>query len=330
METFSFLSAAIANILSPVVLCFALGCLATLVKSDLKIPESVYSFLTIYLLFAIGLKGGVALSTSASQELFKQVTLALAIGVVTPIVSYSAAKFIGKLSVENSAALAAHYGSVSVVTFISVQAFLLNVNTPFDSSVSTLVVIMECPAIVIALLIAKKFGVRNTQGEKLRTVLHEILTGKSIFLLLGGMLVGFLSGSQGFEKVHFFYGDLFQGVVSVFLLEMGIVAAKRFRDLKKVGPFLILFGTLIPMFNAFITTVAAHELGLGLGNTVILATLAASASYIAAPAAVRLALPEASPGIYLTSSLTITFPFNLICGIPLYYWFAQFLQRIWQ
>jgi uncharacterized protein len=330
MEAYGFLDAALANILSPVVLCFALGCMATFLKSDLKIPDSIYSFLTIYLLFAIGLKGGVALSEHQSESLWLQILVALTIGVFTPFLSYFTARHVGKQSVANAAALAAHYGSVSVVTFISVQAFLQNLNVPFDSSVSTLVVIMECPAIIIALVLAKMFSQKSAaevQNEKLRHVLHEILTGRSIFLLVGGMLVGFLGGKSGFAKVSPLYSELFQGVVSIFLLEMGIVASKRFKDLKKSGVFAVLFGILIPIANAAFAALISSFAGLSVGTSVILATLAASASYIAAPAAVRLALPEASPGIYLTCALTITFPFNLIFGIPLYFQFVQYLHR---
>ncbi|NBW82777.1 sodium-dependent bicarbonate transport family permease [bacterium] len=315
-----------ANIFSPVVLCFFLGCISTLVKSDLRIPDAIYSVLTIYLLFALGLKGGVELSYTSFSEIWKPSIATLILGTITPLLAFAAARHLGKLKVEDSAALAAHYGSVSVVTFIAVQSFLKNLEIGYEGFLSAQVVLLEVPAILIGLLLAQIAKMGNSDWTAIRGAMHEILSGKSILLLIGGLLIGALSGPGGYAKVEPFFGSPFQGVVALFLLEMGIVASRRFRDLKTVGAFVLFFGTLIPIINSFIGVTLGHWAGLSLGGTVVLGTLAASASYIAAPAAVRLALPEANPGIYLTSALTVTFPFNLVVGIPLYLKFAQFLK----
>jgi len=315
-----------SNIFSPVVLCFFLGCFATLVKSDLRIPESIYSMLTIYLLFALGLKGGVELSNTPLAEMWKPSLATLFIGIITPFIAIAVSFYLGKLKIEDAAALGAHYGSVSVVTFIAIQAFLKSLEIGYEGFLSTQVVLLEVPAIFISLLIAQIAKSKNSDWTSIRAAMHEILAGRSILLLIGGLVIGALSGSSGYKRVEPFFGGPFQGVVALFLLEMGIVASRRFRDLKNIGIFVVLFGMIIPIINAVIGILLGHWAGLSLGGTVILGTLAASASYIAAPAAVRLALPEANPGIYLTSALTITFPFNLIVGIPLYLRLAQFLK----
>lgn len=317
-----------SNVFSPVVLCFFLGCFSTLVKSDLRIPESIYSILTIYLLFALGLKGGVELSATAWADIWRPSLATLTVGCLTPFLSYSVARHIGKLSVADSAALAAHYGSVSVVTFIAIQSFLKALEINFEGFLSTQVVLLEVPAIFISLMIAQLAKSNSSDWSTIRGAIHEILSGRSILLLIGGLVIGALSGTTGYKRVEPFFGAPFQGVVALFLLEMGIVASRRFRDLKHVGVFVLLFGILIPLINAALGIALGHWAGLSLGGTVIMGTLAASASYIAAPAAVRLALPEANPGIYLTSALTITFPFNLIFGIPLYLKLALSLKEI--
>lgn len=315
-----------SNLFSPVVLCFFLGCFSTFIKSDLRIPEAIYSVLTIYLLFALGLKGGVELSHTPFSDIWKPSLATIFVGILTPLIAFLAARHAGKLTVEDSAALAAHYGSVSVVTFIAVQSFLKNFDIAFEGFLSTQVVLLEVPAIFIGLLLAQLARSSHSDWSVIRGAMHEILASKSILLLIGGLVIGALSGSTGYAKVEPFFGAPFQGVVALFLLEMGIVASKRFRDLRTVGGFVLLFGTLIPLVNALLGTFVGHWAGLSVGGTAILATMAASASYIAAPAAVRLALPEANPGIYLTSALTVTFPFNLVVGIPLYLKIAQLLK----
>jgi hypothetical protein len=237
METMNPLLLAKDHLLSPMVLCFCLGYVATLIKSDLKIPGQVYQLLTIYLLFALGLKGGVALSHASLSELIRPFFVTLLLGVITPCVAYLVAKHIGKLSIADSAALAAHYGSVSVVTFMSVLAFLDNAGQFYEGYISTLVVILEIPAIIVALSIAKKqLGVQS-----LNAALKEIVSSRSIVLLLGGLVIGLLCGDVGYNRVAPLFKEPFQGVVTLFLLEMGLVAAGRVGDLKKVGFFVWLF-----------------------------------------------------------------------------------------
>ncbi|CAN5810162.1 sodium-dependent bicarbonate transport family permease [soil metagenome] len=312
------------NLLSPIVLAFVLGIIATLIRSDLKFPDELYTALSIFLLLAIGLKGGAALSETPLAEFWKPALATLFLGVTVPITTYGIIRRLGRFSVADSAAMAAHYGSVSVVTFIACITFLDTALVPYEGFMPTLVAILEVPAIIVALLIARfKIGGRGTFGE----ILHEVMSGKSIVLLLGGLTIGYLAGTPGLRPVAPFFIDLFHGALTLFLLEMGMVAARRFRDLKKVGIFLIAFGIIMPVIHGTVGVWLGLLSGLSVGGSTVLAVLAASASYIAAPAAVRIALPEANPGYYLTGALAITFPFNLTIGIPLYYAIAQWVYR---
>lgn len=310
------------NILSPVVLAFFLGMIATLVRSDLKIPDEFYQALSIYLLFAIGLKGGVELSASTPREFLLPVGAALALGCVIPVWCYAFLRKVGRMRVSDAAALAAHYGSVSAVTFLATLAFLTALDVPHEGFLPALLAIMEVPAIVVALVIARsRLPGRTSWGE----IFREILAGKSIVLLLGGLAIGYAAGPAGFAKVEGFFVTPFYGVLALFLLEMGMVAARRLSDLRKAGLFLIAFGIAAPLLNGIIGVFVGKWSGLSLGGSVVLGVLAASASYIAAPAAVRLSLPQANPTYYLTASLAITFPFNLVVGIPVYYSFSKFI-----
>ncbi len=318
-ETLAFV---FANLLSPVVLCFLLGIVATLLKSDLTIPEPIYAILTIYLLFALGLKGGVELSSIEASLVIKPALATLVLGLITPAIAFLCSRYLGKMNRYNAAALAAHYGSVSVVTFIAAQSFLNVLGISVEGFVSTLVVLLEIPAIIMGLAFAR-MGELSANLNKFKEAIYEVLTSKSILLLVGGLIIGFLAKNSGYAKVEPFFGPPFQGAVALFLLEMGIVASKRFRDIGRSKLFLLLFGTLLPVLNGFLGVSLGYASGLSLGGSVILGTLGASASYIAAPAAVRIAIPEASPGIYLTAALTVTFPFNLLLGIPIYLKFAQ-------
>lgn len=307
------LAVASANILSPVVLSFALGAAAAFAKSDLKLPESVQSGLSIYLLFAIGLKGGVELSQTPVAAFLGPACAALAVGVGIPLWSYGLLRA-ARFASADAAALAAHYGSVSAVTFIAALAYLDRQEVGYEGFMPALLALMEMPAIVVALMLARGVG-----GGTWQRALPEILAGKSILLLAGGMLIGWLSGAEGFAPVKPFFVDMFRGVLCLFLLDLGIAAAHRARDVRKVGAVLAVFAVAMPPFNALVGAVAGAYAGLSAGGAMVLATLAASASYIAAPAAVRLALPEANPGYYLTASIAITFPFNLTLGLPLYH-----------
>jgi hypothetical protein len=317
------------NLLSPMVLAFALGIVATLVRSDLKFPGELYTALSIYLLLAIGLKGGVELSVTPMAQFLPPALATLALGCAVPIWSYLIVRRVGKLDIANAAALAAHYGSVSAVTFIATQSYLQTLGVPFEGFTPTLVAILEVPAIVIALIIANRaLSTGKAKRAPWGRVLHEIMAGRSILLLLGGTVVGYFTGPEGMEQVSPFFVDPFRGVLTLFLLELGMVASRRFGDLVSVGPFLLGFGIVMPVLHGLLGALAGSFAGMTVGGSTILAVLAASASYIAAPAAVRIALPQANPSYYLTASLAITFPFNLIVGIPLYHAFAQMLQGV--
>jgi len=311
------------NLLSPMVLAFALGITATLVRSDLKLPDELYTTLSIYLLLAIGLKGGIALAQTSLAAFWAPALATVALGVIIPIIAYGVARKIGKLSVADAAALAAHYGSVSAVTFAAAQTFLDTVGVRYEGFMPALVAILEVPAIVIALLIAQVAG--GPQSGDWRKALRELITSKSILLLVGGMVIGWLAGPRGGKEVAPLFVDLFKGALTFFLLELGMVAARRFRDLPSAGLFLLGFGIIIPIFNGLLGIWFGSMTGLSLGGSTILGVLAASASYIAAPAAVRIALPQANPGFYLTAALGITFPFNLAIGLPLYYTIASWI-----
>lgn len=310
------------NLLSPVVLAFFLGMVATLVRSDLKIPDELYQALSLYLLLAIGMKGGVELSASSPAEFLLPSGAALLLGLTIPGWCYVILRRLGRMTVPDAAALAAHYGSVSAVTFLATLSFLVAVDVPHEGFLPALLAIMEVPAIVVALVIARSRLPGRTSWKE---IFAEILTGKSIILLLGGLLIGYVAGKEGFAKVEAFFVTPFHGVLALFLLEMGMVAARRFGDLKKAGWFLVAFAIIMPMINGVIGIYAGKWSGLSMGGSVVLGVLAASASYIAAPAAVRLSLPQANPTYYLTASLAITFPFNLAIGIPLFYTISQFV-----
>jgi len=316
-----------SNLATPAILAFLLGITASLLRSDLRLPEPIYQTISIYLLFAIGLKGGVALSESDFSSLAMPALGTLAIGSVIPIWVYAVSRKAGRLSIPDAAAFAAHYGSTSVVTFTAALVFLESIGQFVEGFVLTLVAIMEVPAIVIGLAIAQlRMASSGGQGSaSLRDALHEVLVGRSIVLLVGGLFVGAIAGADRMTSVTPFFVEPFQGILTLFLLEMGVVTARRFGDLRTAGPFILVFAIVAPIVNGFIGVVVGEATGLSVGGATILGVLAASASYIAAPAAVRIALPEANPSLYLTASLAVTFPFNLTAGIPLYYQLAQWV-----
>ncbi|BBM70999.1 sodium-dependent bicarbonate transport family permease [Rhodothermus marinus] len=312
----------LTNLLSPIVLAFALGIIAQLIRSDLSFPEPLYQALSIYLLFAIGLKGGAELSHTPWAVVIWPALVTLALGMLTPITSYVVLRKIGRMDRINAAAIAAHYGSVSAVTFIAAQAFGQLQGNPAEGFMPALVAMLEVPAIIVALMIA--FTRSNHHGSW-REGLHEVLAGRSVVLLVGGLLIGYLTGMEGLKQVEPFFVNGFKGALTLFLLEMGLVAARRLRDLKKVGAFLVGFGIVMPILHGSLAVVLGHWAGLSVGGSAVLGAMVASASYIAAPAAVRISLPEANPTFYLTASLGITFPFNLTLGIPLYFALAQWI-----
>ena len=309
-----------ANLLSPAVLFFALGLIAALTKSDLKFPEPLYVGLTIYLLVAIGFKGGVAIAAAGLAKVWLPACAAMVLGALIPLWTYPVLRFGGKISAVDSAAIAAHYGSVSAVTFIAATNYLKAINQPFENYATAFLAVMESPAILVGVVLGKLATKKSGDDSftSLKTAMHEALFGRSIFLLVGALVVGALCGEAGMKKVEPFFVTPFQGVLALFLLEMGIVAGRRLGDLKKVGPFLLAFGIVVPLINGALGVWLGKFTGLELGGATLLGVLSASASYIAAPAAIRMSLPDANPTLYLTSSLAITFPFNITLGIPIY------------
>lgn len=311
------------NLVSPMVLCFVLGALAKVCRSDLKLPDGLYQALSIYLLLAIGLKGGVALSEVSLGVVARPLLGTVVLGCLIPVVVFGVARGLGKLGESDSAALAAHYGSVSAVTFIACLAFLEGLRVSYPLFAPALVAVMEVPGIVVALLLARRArGGEGHMGEALR----EIVTGKSIFLLAGGMVVGALTGERGYALVQPFFQQPFQGALCLFMLDMGILAAARLAEVRKAGLFVVGLGTVGPVLLGFAGVLVGRLCGMDVGGSTVLGVLSASASYIAAPAAVRVALPDANPSLYLTAAVGITFPFNLAVGIPLYYSMAVWLS----
>jgi uncharacterized protein len=310
--------------MDPVVLFFILGVVARLAKSDLRLPEALYETLSIYLLLAIGLKGGVELAKHPIGTVAPQAVAIVVMGLLLPLLAYPILRFVGKLNNFDAAAIAAHYGSVSVVTFAVGLAFVTKRGIAYEEYMPLFVALLEVPGIVVGILLARLHTLKTVRWGELA---HEIMFGKSVVLLVGGLFIGWLAGPQGIDPMRGLFFDLFKGVLALFLLEMGLVAASRLGDLKKSGPFLIGFGVLIPVLFSFIGAGLGTLIGLSLGGTTLLAVLAASASYIAAPAAIRIAIPEANPSLSIGAALGITFPFNLTLGIPLYFEIAKMLHK---
>lgn len=311
------------------VLAFLLGITAARVKSDLKFPEALYQSLTIYLLIAIGMKGGYKLSLASFDEVILPATVAIGLCCTIPLWTYWIMKHIGKFNVANAAALAAHYGSVSAVTFSAVIAFHETLGISFEEYMPSMLAMMEIPAILIGISLAR---INSPKGEghsevSLKEIARELIAGKSSLLLLGFLVIGFAVGKGGWEQVSPLFDTPFKGVLTLFLLEAGLIAGRRLSDLKTGGLIIVGFGIIFPILHAGLGIWLGQMAGLSMGGATILGVLAGSASYIAAPAACRVALPEANPSYYLTASLAITFPFNIIVGIPMYHQFAQFLYQ---
>lgn len=311
------------NLLSPMVLAFLLGIFAVLVKSDLQIPDQVYSIISIYLLFAIGLKGGFDLAKSNIDAFWGPALASIVIGAAIPVWSYIILRRLGGFSRINAGALGIHFGAVSAVTLSAAVTFLTEVEEPFEGFMPTMYAIMEIPAIAIGLiLVTSRENKKGTQTT--REIVQSALTGKSFLLLGGGVIIGYISGEVGEAQVAPFFIDLFPGMLTLFLLEMGTMVGKRLKDIPQAGLFLIAFSIVMPILHGLFGTWLGTVAGLSVGGAMILGTLAASASYITAPAVVQANLPEANPGYYLTAALVVTFPFNLTIGLPLYFEFAQF------
>ena len=303
----------------PVILFFLLGALAGFVRSDLRIPGVLYESLSIFLLLAIGLKGGVELARYPLAEVALPALVVVAAGALIPLVAYPVLRRLGRLSRADAGSIAGHYGSVSVVTFAVGTTYLARLGQEPEGYMTVLLVLLEFPALVIGVLLAR----RGETGTPWGKVLHEVFAGKSIVLLLGGLAIGWFAGPGGIVPLDALFFDLFKGVLAFFLLEMGLVVASRFGELRRAGPFLAAFAIVMPLLSAVLGVATGALLGLSVGGVTLLATLYASASYIAAPAAMRLAVPQANPALSIGAALGITFPFNLLVGIPLYHRLAQ-------
>jgi len=324
------------NLLVPAVLFFALGFLARIIKSDLRFPPDLAKMLSIYLLVAIGIHGGYELAKAELGTALNAIFWAIVLGLTLPIVGFALMRATRMIDALNASAIAAHYGSVSAGTFLTAIAYLQSAGVEYESYPLIMLAIMESPAIVIGILLAA-WARRKTQSNNeaaqetssdfgVSKLLHEAFTNGSVVLLLGSMAIGAIATPDSLDKVKPFVDDIFMGVLCLFLLEMGMEAARRISDFRRVGAVLIGFGIIMPLIGGAVgTIVGVYALGFGIGGTTLVAVLAASASYIAVPPAMRLAVPEANPSFYLTLSLGVTFPFNVVVGIPLYHRAAEML-----
>ena len=316
------------NLLSPVILSFVLGIIAKLTRSDLAFPEALSKTLAIFLLLAIGMKGGTALDSAHLDQVMWAALATLIIGLAIPCWTYAIAKRLGKFNAPDAASLAAHYGSTSAVTFLATVAFLTSAGQPPEGFMPALLALMEVPAIVVALVILRRSQATadtDTNSASIGAVVAQVIASKSILLLLGGLVIGWAAGRDNMAEVSAFFVAPFKGVLCLFLLELGMVAAGQIGELRARWKFLIPFAILLPLTHGFIGVFAGHWAGLSPAGATVLGTLAASASYIAAPAAMRIANPNANHALALAASLGVTFPFNLALGIPLYHGLATML-----
>lgn len=322
------LSLVASNILNPPVLAFFMGLLAVFLKSDLEIPAPIPKLFSLYLLFAIGFKGGVELSKSGfNQQVALTILAAMLMSALVPVYTFFILRI--KLDAYNAGAIAATYGSISAVTFITATALLKQLGIDFDGYMVAALALMESPAIIVGLILVSVFG-GGEEGKRdivWSEVLQESFLNSSVFLLIGSLIMGLLTGEHGWEVLSPFTQDLFYGVLTFFLLDMGLVAASRIKDLQEAGVFLIGFAILIPIVNAGVGLLIAKFIGMPQGDSLLFCVLCASASYIAVPAAMRLTVPEANPSLYISTALAVTFPFNIIVGIPMYLYAINIFWR---
>ena len=319
-------SIAIDNLLSPMVLFFLLGVLAAAARSDLSIPEAIGKAMALYLMFAIGFKGGAGVSAhGVGADLVMAMAFGALLSFAIPVLAFALLRLTTGLSRVDAAAVAAHYGSISVVTFVAATEALKTLGLSYDGYMVAVVAIMETPAIVAALWLVRRgddngsLGSRGGKGGLSGDALREVLFNGSVVLLMGAFFIGWITGESGLDAVAPLIVDPFKGVLCLFLLDMGLVAARGFRSARDaLNLRLFLFGIYMPLIGAALATIGVSFLDMSPGSAALMVVLAASASYIAVPAAMRLTLPEARPAIYLTLSLGVTFPFNLVFGIPLY------------
>jgi len=327
-----------ANLLTPIILFFLFGIIAARIKSDLKIPEAISEFLPIYLLAAIGLHGGIEMRNAGFENMLIPMVVAIGISLLFTLNHYQILRRLGKFNLFDSYALASTYGAVGAVTFSVGLSFLKNQGVTSEGYLAAILAVLEPVSFIMAIFLtnmavakqirAKKqsftdgdvsdieMGIQETK-TKLSQVLHESITGKAIVILIGCIVIGYIIGEEGFTSIKIVFDEMFTGAIVIFMIEMGIIAGQRLGDLKKVGIFLIAFAIIMPTFNGVIGVLVATAIGLSLGGAVMFGLLLASASFIAAPAILRHAIPEAKPSLYITSALGITFPYNIIVLLPI-------------
>ena len=308
----------ISNLTNPTLLFFVLGIIATIVKSDLEIPASSSKFISLYLLFSIGFKGGQELSHSGfTNEIVYSLLFGMALASLIPLYTFFILK--RKLSISDAGAVAAAYGSVSAVTFVAAASFLEVQKITFGGHMVAVMALMESPAIIVGVILMMQFEKENKAKFNLKSIIQHSFTNGSVLMILGSLVVGIIADTKQAEGIKPFTTDIFKGFLAIFLLEMGMVTAKRFSAFRKYGWYVSLFAILIPAINGCIVAYISQFVTHDIGNRFIFAILAASASYIAVPAAMRLAAPKADPGLYIPMALGVTFPFNITVGMPLYF-----------
>ncbi len=319
-----------ANLFNPVVLAFVLGIAAGMARAELSFPAALSKAMSIYLMFAIGLKGGIAVADSPfSTSLILALLAGLVLSFVMPFIAFAALRTSTGLKSIDAAAIAAHYGSISIVTFVTATEVLRLAALEFEGFMVAVAALMETPAIMSGIWLAGRAASAGNGKPQFSSELgREVFLNASVVVLVGAFLIGLISTPEAALKVQPFFTDIFQGVLCLFLLDMGLIAAERLRGVKILSTAVILFGIYMPIIGAVLGTLSGWAVGLSAGGTVLMATLAASASYIAVPAAMRLAMPKANPAVSLTLSLAITFPFNVIVGIPIYLAVIRWLYGI--
>jgi hypothetical protein len=309
----------ISNLTNPTLLFFLLGVLAAVVKSDLEIPASSSRFISLYLLFSIGFRGGQELAHSGlTPEIGVTLLAAVALALVIPVYTFFFLRW--RLKVADAGAVAAAYGSVSAVTFVAASSFLEARQIHYGGHMVAAMAIMEAPAIIIGVMLIRRFDKEERKASaSMRHIVHDAFTNGSVLMIMGSLIIGMIADEKQAKGIEPFTSDIFKGFLAVFLLEMGMVAARRFKAFRSYGWFVSLFGIIVPLINGLVTAWLSGYLHLEAGNRLLLAILAASASYIAVPAAMRLAAPKADPGLYIPMALGVTFPLNITIGLPLYW-----------
>ena len=308
----------VSNLTNPTLLFFVLGIFATVVKSDLEIPASSSKFISLYLLFSIGFKGGQELAHSGfSNEIIYSLLFALLLASLIPLYTFFILK--RKLSISDAGAVAAAYGSVSAVTFVAAASFLEAQKISFGGHMVAVMALMESPAIIVGVILIMQFDKKSNEGVSIKSVVQHSFTNGSVLMILGSLVIGLIADTKQAEGIKPFTTDIFKGFLAIFLLEMGMVTARRFSAFKQYGMFVSFFAIIIPAINGCVVAWASQFVTHDVGNRFIFAILSASASYIAVPAAMRLAAPKADPGLYIPMALGVTFPFNITVGMPLYF-----------